>query len=203
MSSNLKKTRYRESVSRRGRERLRKANRRFDLCAAALALLILIAMAICFRQEYELGSNQPSGFAMWFLLFLAYLPLELVGLVSWLFHAQDSSLMQFLVYHNPPLGLGIFDLGLLAVVWAVIRFYCSRRYGANWMRTAATFLTILVAWGAFQLGCVAAVLIWRGGGFSPLHRHLQREAEPEKVIVVEREAVSAAERTPEPVQKNP
>ena len=78
MSSNLKKTRYRESVSRRGRERLRKANRRFDLCAAALALLILIAMAICFRQEYELGSNQPSGFAMWFLLFLAYLPLELV-----------------------------------------------------------------------------------------------------------------------------
>lgn len=111
--------------------------------------------------------------------------------------------MQFLVYHNPPLGLGIFDLGLLAVVWAVIRFYCSRRYGANWMRTAATFLTILVVWGAFQLGCVAAVLIWRGGGFSPLHRHLQREAEPEKVIVVEREAVSAAERTPEPVQKNP
>ena len=88
-------------------------------------------------------------------------------------------------------------------VWAVIRFYCSRRYGANWMRTAATFLTILVVWGAFQLGCVAAVLIWRGGGFSPLHRHLQREAEPEKVIVVEREAVSAAERTPEPVQKNP
>ncbi|MBS1372363.1 MAG: hypothetical protein HPZ91_20665 [Lentisphaeria bacterium] len=201
MSSSTKKTRYRETVSRRGRERLQKANRRFDICAGALALLIVIAMLICFRQEYELGSNQPSGFAMWFLLFLAYLPLELAGLVSWLFQAQDSSLMQFLVHRNPPLGLGLFDLGMLAVIWAVIRFYCSRRYGVNWVRTASTFLTILAAWGTFQLGCVAAVLIWRGGGFSPLHRHLQRETEPEKVIVVGHEAEKLPE--PPPVQKNP
>ena len=75
--------------------------------------------------------------------------------------------------------------------------------GANWVRSAAMFLTILATWGAFLLGCVAAVLIWRGGGFSPLHRHLQREAEPEKVIVVGREAASAGKPVPAQVQKNP
>ena len=108
-----------------------------------------------------------------------------------------------LLLENQALGMGIFDLVLVIVVWAVIRFCCSRRYGASWVRTAATFLTILAVWGAFQLSCVAAVLIWRGGGFSPLHRHLQREAEPEKVIVISREAPLDKPANPEQVQKNP
>lgn len=80
-------------------------NRRFDLCAGILALLIVIAMIASFRQTYELGANRPEGFATWFLLFLAYLPLEIVGLVSWLFGLQDSALVHMLVERHQALAL--------------------------------------------------------------------------------------------------
>ena len=39
MSTAVKKTKYRASASSRGRERLQRVNRRFDLCAGILALL--------------------------------------------------------------------------------------------------------------------------------------------------------------------
>ncbi|MDR0933096.1 MAG: hypothetical protein LBM70_08790 [Victivallales bacterium] len=184
MSSSVKKTKYRETVSRRGRERLQRAKRRFDICSGSLAILFIIAMMLCFYQKCELGSNQPTGFAMWFLLFFAYLPLELLGLLNWIFQAHNSTLTQFIVEQNPALGLGLLDLGMLAIIWVVIRFHCSRRYGVNWMRSASTFMTILALWGVFQLGCVALVLLWRGGGFSTLHRYLQHEPVPERVIIV-------------------
>ena len=201
MSTAVKKTKYRASASSRGRERLQRVNRRFDLCAGILALLIVIAMIASFRQTYELGANRPEGFATWFLLFLAYLRLEIVGLVSWLFGLQDSALVHMLVERHQALALGVFDLAMLAAVWSAIRFYFGRRYGVNWVRTATTFLTILAVWGGFQLCCMAAVVIWSKGGFSPLHRHLRRETEPERVIIVKPDAEKVPEEAPMP--KNP
>lgn len=196
MSSFSKKTKY-QVISSRGRERLRRTLRRFDVFAGLLALLLVIAMIVSNSHAYELGTNRPEGFATWFLLFLAYVPLEIVGLLTWLLGMQDSTIVHFLVEGHQTLALGVFDLVMLLTLWAVVRFYCSRRYGINFVRTASAFLTILVAWGAFQLGCMAAVTIWERGGFSPLHRHLRRVSEPERVIVVEKTA------NPVPVPKNP
>lgn len=196
MSSFSKKTKY-QVISSRGRERLRRALRRFDVFAGLLALLLVVAMIVSNPHTYELGANRPEGFATWFLLFLAYLPLEIVGLLTWLFGMQDSTVVHFLVEEHQTLALGVFDMVMLLTLWAVVRFYCSRRYGINFVRTAGAFLTILVAWGAFQLGCMAAVVIWERGGFSPLHRHLRRVSEPERVIIVEKT------ETPVPVPKNP
>ena len=89
----------------------------------------------------------------------------------------------------------------MIVVWAAVRFYFSRRYGVNFVRTAGAFMTIIVTWGIFQLGCMGAVIIWERGGFSPLHRHLRREPEPERVIVVEKTGVPPGKSAPMP--KNP
>ena len=196
MSSFSKKTKY-QVISSRGRERLRRALRRFDVFAGLLALLLIVAMIVSNPHTYELGANRPEGFATWFLLFLAYLPLEIVGLLTWLLGMQDSTVVHFLVEERQTLALGLIDLTMLLAFWAMVRFYFSRRYGINFVRTACALLTILVAWGAFQLGCMAAVVIWERGGFSPLHRHLRRVSEPERVIVVEKT------ETPVPVPKNP
>lgn len=196
MSILSRKTKY-QAVSSRGHERLRRTLRRFDVLAGVLALLLILAMIVSSPHAYELGTNRPEGFATWFLLFLSYLPLEIVGLLTWLLGMQDSTVVRFLVEERQTLALGLFDLAMLLTFWAVVRFYYSRRYGVNFVRTASAFLTILAAWGAFQLGCMAAVVIWERGGFSPLHRHLRRASEPERVIVVEKA------ETPGPVPKNP
>lgn len=196
MSTISRKTKY-QAISNRGRERLRRTLRRFDVLAGVLALLVILAMIVSSPHAYELGANRPEGFATWFLLFLAYLPLEIVGLLTWLFGMQDSTVVHFLVEDRQTLALGFFNLAMLLAFWLLVRFYCSRRYGINFVRTASAFLTILAAWGAFQLGCMAAVVIWERGGFSPLHRHLRRVSEPERVIVVEKT------ETHPPVPKNP
>lgn len=196
MSTLPRKTKY-QAISSRGRERLRRTLRRFDMLAGVLALLMILAMIVSSPHAYELGTNRPEGFATWFLLFLAYLPLELVGLLTWLLGMQDSTVVRFLVDDHQTLALGLFDLAMLLTFWAAVRFHFSRRYGVNFVRTAGAFLTILAAWGAFQLGCMAAVVIWERGGFSPLHRHLRRASEPDRVIVVEKA------ETPDPVPKNP
>ena len=88
MSSFSKKTKY-QVISSRGRERLRRTLRRFDVFAGLLALLLVVAMIVSNPHSYELGANRPEGFATWFLLFLAYLPLEIVGLLTWLLGMGD------------------------------------------------------------------------------------------------------------------
>lgn len=60
MSTAVKKTKYRASASSRGRERLQRVNRRFDLCAGILALLIVIAMIASFRADLR-ARREPAG----------------------------------------------------------------------------------------------------------------------------------------------
>ena len=184
MSALGKKIKYHSILSRRGRERLQQAVRRFDIFTTIMAFLLILAMIVCNSHPYELGANRPDGFAAWLLLFLAYIPLEIVGLATWLLGLQNSALVHMLVEQHQTLALGIFDLAMLLAVWLVVHFYCSRRFGANFIRTATMIMTILVAWGTFQLGCMGAVVVWNRGGFAPLHRHLHRVAEPQRVILV-------------------
>ena len=180
------KKKNRQPLSRRGRERLRKAVFKFDLVSGLLLVVIVIAMFCSCGEAYELGRAHAPGFAIWFLLFIAYVPLALVGGINWMFGIQDNFMMRFLL-ENQALGMGIFDLVLVIVVWAVIRFWLGRRYGANFIAAAGNFLLMLLVWGVFQLLCLGVVTIWERGGFSPLHRHLEREAEPERVIVIGQE----------------
>lgn len=172
-------------LSRRRRERFERLTFRFDLLSVGLAVVILLATAVSAGRPYELGLPYAHGFALWFLLLLSYIPLEVIGLFNWVLGIQDNAFMRFLVLEHQALGMGLFNLGMLAVVWGLVRFWLGRRYGLAFLRTVGTFLLILLVWGAFQLLCFAAVTIWGHGGFSPLHHHLRRPAEPEKVILVD------------------
>ena len=141
-----KKSRVRgEQLSRRGRERLQKLGLRFDLLAAALAVVIVVATAICMGEPYELGKPEPHGFALWFLLFLGYLPMELLSVFNWCFGLQETPLMHFLVVEQPAVMLGACNLATLAVLWAVFRFWAARRYGANFpMRSNLPNIIIII-----------------------------------------------------------
>lgn len=181
-----KKKRY--VLSRRRRERLERLTLRFDLISAGLAVVIILAAAVSAGRPYELGLPYAHGFALWFPLLLAYIPLEVIGLFNWLFGVQENAFMQFLVQDHQALGMGLFNLVMLGIVWALVRFWLGRRYGFSFLRTTGTFLLILLVWGCFQLFCFVAVTIWSHGGFTPLHHHLRRPAEPEKVILVDQKA---------------
>lgn len=184
-----KKKKYSELLSRRGKERFRRSLRTFDLLCALLAVVIVVASISCYGKPYELGSAEPAGFSYWFLLFPAYLPLELLGMVNWLFGMQGNGLVQLLIEKQPAIGLGLCDLVLLLLVWLWARFWGARRFGAAFLNVTGQFVAIFVVWGCFQLLCMAAVIIWNNGGFRALHHHLDRPEEPERVIVVNPEAV--------------
>ncbi len=180
-----KKILYRELLSRRARERFGKARTRFDILCGILGVTILIATVCCSGQAYELGNPHPAGFALWFLLILAYVPLEIVGLLNWSFGMSESCWMYFLTVEHQALGMGIFNIVMLLLIWGIIRFWLSGRYGIKLLQVSGTFVMIFLCWGVFQLLCLAGVTIWDRGGFAPLHRHLHRPEMPEKVILVD------------------
>ena len=57
MSTLSRKTKY-QAVSSRGRERLRRTLRRFDVLAGVLALLIILAVIVTHPHAYELGESR-------------------------------------------------------------------------------------------------------------------------------------------------
>lgn len=157
--------------------------RRFDLATVLLVALIVLSAAVTWGCKYELGKPDPAGFIIWFLLFLAYLPLEIFGFVSWMTGFSQAGVDAFLS-GNEALVLGACDLVVAIAFWAVVRFGLLRRYGLGALRICTIFVLIVAFWGVFQLGCSGAVIIWNRGGLAPLHQHLHRSIPPEKVIIV-------------------
>ncbi|UKI29612.1 MAG: hypothetical protein L6W00_16205 [Lentisphaeria bacterium] len=93
-------------LSRRRRERFERLTLRFDLISAGLAAVIILATLVSAGRPYELGLPYAHGFALWFLLLLSYIPLEVVGLFNWVFGIQDNAFMRFLVQEHQALGMG-------------------------------------------------------------------------------------------------
>ena len=116
-------------LSRRRRERFERLTLRFDLISAGLAAVIILATLVSAGRPYELGLPYAHGFALWFLLLLSYIPLEVVGLFNWVFGIQDNAFMRFLVQEHQALGMGLFNLGMVAAIWVLVRFWLGKRYG--------------------------------------------------------------------------
>lgn len=150
---------------RRVKEKIRAALRKFDFAMLAYFLVVILAVIVGRSGDYDLGSSNLHGFALTFLLVPAYLILELLSLVNclggfnWNFSGFEAEL------------LGICDLLLGVVVWLIIRMR-GRDKGVSYINAARTFVLIIVFWGVFQLGCSAALWMWRNGGFSSFNRHL-------------------------------
>ena len=150
----------------------------------ALAVVVVLASVVGLRAPtLELGAPVPSGFALWFLLCLAYPVLGIVGLFNLILGTQDSALMQFLVRDHQVMTVVIIDFLTLSGVWAAGRFWMLRRFGGRKLRIVANFATILLGWGIFQLLVFGILSIWHTGGFEPLHKNMRHD-EPERVIVV-------------------
>ena len=156
-----------KSPSRRGQEKMRRALRRFDFIFLGAVVLLLISCAWCWNAEYCLRTGTPQGFAYWFLLLLAYPGLILCSLINLTVGAD----MSFITGAEAPV-LGVSAFALVLISWLWVRIAMKRRWNPNGLRIAGNFMLIVLAWGIFQLGCGAAMAVWRQGGVAPrIHTH--------------------------------
>ncbi len=175
------------------REKGRMAARRTNLIFMMLALTVVIAVLIGRSGAYELGQPSSTGFVHWFLLFTGYIPLLIWSSINLLLGLDFR-----LAVGREIWTLGICDLVTVGIAWGVVRLL-GRRFGTELLNIAGNFALMLLVWGWFQIGCTVVLSSWEHGGLVTLHRHLHREAEPEKVIVVP----SKSESGPAELPKNP
>jgi|GEM_PF-2027904 hypothetical protein len=163
----------------------KKARRSWDIVCGLTGLLIVCSVLICFREPYEIGEPTMHGFPLWFLVFLAYPVLLLLSVFNVIFRLDDSMLVNYVVFNNQAIGLGVIDLLTLLAIWAVVRFGMLRFFGSRWVQVASNFMLLVAGWGIAQLFYFLMVFLWNSGGFEPLHHHLEDpQPEPKNVIVV-------------------
>ena len=144
--------------------------RKLDWAALLLGGTILIAAVGTAGADYDLSKGNPQGFAMWFLLIMGWIPLEIVGVFRWLFgiHPEIS-----------PAGegptLGICALSALAAVWAVFRFHVARTCRPEVLRAAFHITLIFACWGIFQLLCCFVAFGSERSDIAPLDKTLTRQ----------------------------
>jgi len=152
-------------------EKIKAWLRRIDWSFLLLELVIIAAAVISSGEPYELNKADSTGFLVWFLLFIGYLPLELFGIFACCF-GVDPETVAGMLHGREILALGFCDAGVIAVVWAVMKFWMRPKFGQEYFRNTMIFLRILLFWGLFQFFCYGAVRIWEAGRLNPLHQHL-------------------------------
>ena len=148
---------------------------RFDLFSLGLGAVILIAMLIARTCSCGLNAAGAGGFALWFLLFLSYIPLTLLSFLDWWISGDLFQLISEWLHGDKVLLLGIFNLLTLFSVWLCVRILAAKKYGENLLRIAGHFILIFFVWGCFQLSCSLAVKVCQNGGFSGFHSGLKEK----------------------------
>ena len=114
-------------------------------------------------NRYDLSREAVHGFALWFLLLPAYLPLWIAGAFAWCAGVRLS------FAGHEALALGAFDAAQALIVWAGVTFYTFRLRRPSIPHHARNFVRIVIFWGLFQLLCGAALGLWEHGGLAALH----------------------------------
>ena len=144
--------------------------RKFDWATLLLGAIIVFTALATVNADYDLSKSNPQGFAMWFLLLMGWIPLEIFGLVRWAFGLHQ----EFAIAGEGP-TLGICGLTTLAAVWAVIRFWIAKFCHPETLRIALHFILIFACWGVFQLFCYLVALGWERSDVAPLDKKLIRQ----------------------------
>ena len=144
--------------------------RKLDWATSLLAVVIILAAMGTINADYDLSKSNPQGFAMWFLLLMGWIPLELFGLIRWVFGIRQ----EFAIAGEGP-TLGICALTLLIVVWAFIRFYVARAFRPEILKAASHLILIFACWGLFQLFCYLVALGCERSDVAPLDKKLIRQ----------------------------
>ncbi len=142
-----------------------RGGRGFDAVMAGIAAVIGLALLCCRGRGYDLNGTGTVGFAVWFLMFLSYLPLEIIGLFGLITGLKVPWINACAASGNQVLVLAVCDWGLLLFVWIAVRLL-GRRYGVGFLRAARHIALIILCWGIFQVGCTAALAVWQRGDVS-------------------------------------
>ena len=147
----------------RQHEKLRKEWKTLSATVAVYILLVAVSTLVGAAGEYDLAGDCVNGFALWFLLLPAYLPLAIISFFRWWLNLniEFSGKEAYL--------LGICDTILAVITWISISLVSFKMRRPAFLHTTKNFLKILIFWGFFQLGCCAARGLWENGGFAPLH----------------------------------
>ena len=149
-------------VKSSARERRQKQYcRKLDIATLLLGAIIIFTAMATVNADYDLSKANPQGFVMWFLLLMGWIPLEIFGLIRWIF-----GLHQEFAFAGEGPTLGICALTTLFAAWAIMRFYIARVCRLEVLKVAFHFILIIACWGVFQLfcylvalGCVSAILL--------------------------------------------
>ena len=144
--------------------------RKLDFATFVLGMIIIFAALGTVNADYDLSHANSHGFAMWFLLLIGWIPLEIIGLFRWVAGIHE----EFAFAGEGP-TLGICALTTLAAVWAVIRFYVAKRYRPEVLKTAFHIILIFACWGGFQMLCYLVALGCERSDVAPLDKKLIRK----------------------------
>ena len=165
----------RQKLFRRHYSRRRRLTRRFDLLSLGMAAVILVAVLVAKECECGLGSAGAGGFALWFLLFLSYIPLSLLSFLDWCTAGDMFQIVSGWLNGDRALLLGSFNFITLFSVWLCVRILAAKKFGENLLRVSSHFMLIFMIWGCFQLFCVWATGMAQNGGFSGFHNSLKEK----------------------------
>ena len=141
----------------------------FDRSMLFLLLIVIISLAICFNQPYELSKESFHGPALWFLHLAAWPLLFLPGAVNNLSWAHNTPVMRYLIDTNPALLLTILACLLFGVIYLVLRRYGLVWFGVSGMRSASHFVLIFACWGVLQLVITAVIVLKDTNTLIPFH----------------------------------
>lgn len=141
----------------------------FNRCALLLLVVIVVSLAVCFNQPYELEKASVHGPALWFLHLTAWPLLFLPGVINNFSWAHNTEVMRYLINVNPALVLALLGTLLLAIVWGVIRRYGINWFGINGLRSAGHFMLIVACWGILQLAICAVIILLDTNTLIPFH----------------------------------
>lgn len=154
--------------ARRGKvdERLFRSWKEFSWSVIRYILLVIVVVLVGRIGEYDLSRESANGFALWYLLLPAYLPLWIIGFFAWIFHLNAAAWFE----GREAFMLGGIDIVMAMIVWLSITVAAARTRRSVVPHTACNFMRILIYWGVFQLACGAIVGLWAHGGLEFLHR---------------------------------
>ena len=104
----------------------RRLTRRFDLLSLGLCAVILIAIGVARACSCGLNTAGAGGFALWFLLFLSYIPLTLLSFLDWWISGDLFQMVSEWLNGDKVLLLGIFNLLTLFSLWLCLPVILNR-----------------------------------------------------------------------------
>ena len=141
----------------------------FNRSMLFLLLIVVVSLASCFNQPYELSKESFHGPALWFLHLAAWPLLFLPGAVNNLSWAHNTPVMRYLIDTNPALLLTILACLLFGVIYLVLRRYGLVWFGVSGMRSASHFVLIFACWGVLQLVITAVIVLKDTNTLIPFH----------------------------------